>query len=132
MEKLKILIVDDEQDAIEYVKAIVNDIADFEFIEAGDGYEGIDAAKEQIPDVIILDVMMPKMDGFKVFYELRKDATTMHIPVVMLTGVAEKAGIAFFKKDMNDFLGSEPFDYLEKPLDPEKFKQTIKKVFELV
>ena len=132
MEKLKILIVDDEQDAIEYVKAVLESLADFEFIEAVDGLEGIDAAREHKPDLIILDVMMPRMDGFKVFYELRKETVTKHIPVIMLTGVAEKAGITFFKKDMKNFLGSEPFDYIEKPLNPEKFTQSIKKVFELV
>ena len=132
MEKLKVLIVDDEQDSIEFVKAVLDEIAAFDFLEASDGNLGITFAKNHLPDLIILDVMMPKIDGFKVFYELKKDKTTMDIPVIMLTGVAEKAGITFFKKDMKNFLGSEPFEYLEKPLNPDSFTQTIKKVFELV
>lgn len=132
MEKLKVLIVDDEQDAIEYIKAVLDDIASFEYIEAADGLAGIDMARNYEPDLIILDVMMPKMDGFKVFYELRKHKNTKHIQVIMLTGVAEKSGITFFKKDMKNYLGSEPFEYLEKPLNPEQLSNTIKKVFELV
>ena len=132
MEKLKVLIVDDEQDAIEYIKAVLDDIAAFEYIDAADGLAGIDMAQSYDPDLIILDVMMPKMDGFKVFYELRKHKNTKHIPVIMLTGVAEKSGITFFKKDMKNYLGSEPFEYLEKPLNPEQLSNTIKKVFELV
>ena len=132
MEKLKVLIVDDEQDAIEYIKAVLDDIAAFEYIDAADGVAGIDMAQSYDPDLIILDVMMPKMDGFKVFYELRKHKNTKHIPVIMLTGVAEKSGITFFKKDMKNYLGSEPFEYLEKPLNPEQLSNTIKKVFELV
>ena len=132
MEKLKVLIVDDEQDAIEYIKAVLDDIAAFEYIDAADGVAGIDMAQSYDPDLIILDVMMPKMDGFKVFYELRKHKNTKHIPVIMLTGVAEKSGITFFKKDMKNYLGSEPFEYLEKPLNPEQLSNTIKKVFEFV
>lgn len=132
MEKLSILIVDDEPDAIEYGKAVLEEVGNFIFWEAQDGNSALDIARKNLPDLIILDVMMPGIDGFKVFYELRKEEPTKNIPVIMLTGVAEKAGIAFFKKDMKNFLGSEPFEYLEKPLDPEIFKLTIKKVFELV
>ena len=132
MDKLSILIVDDEPDAIEYAKAVLDSISTFQYLEAQDGHTAITMAKEHHPDLIVLDVMMPGIDGFKVFYEIRKDEQTKSIPIIMLTGVAEKSGITFFKKDMKNFLGSEPFEYLEKPLNPERFIQTIKKVFELV
>lgn len=131
MNNLTVLIVDDEQDSIEYVKAVLSEIDTFDFLEALDGLSGIKVAKDEHPDLIILDVMMPKIDGFKVFYELRKDVATVNIPIIMLTGVTEKTGISFFKKDMKNFLGDEPFEYMEKPLNPEKFINTIKKVFEL-
>ena len=124
-----ILVVDDEPDAIEYVDAILAEIGDFKIIPSYDGIDGQNKAKSEKPDLIILDVMMPEKDGFKVFYDLQKDPETKDIPIIMLTGVADKIGIQFFKKDMKDFMGNEPVDYIEKPLDPEKLKETVKKIF---
>ena len=124
-----ILVVDDEPDAIDYVDAILAEIGDFKIIPSYDGIDGQNKAKSEKPDLIILDVMMPEKDGFKVFYDLQKDPETKDIPIIMLTGVADKIGIQFFKKDMKDFMGKEPVDYIEKPLDPEKLKETVKKIF---
>ena len=73
--------------------------------------------------------MMPEMDGFSVFNELRKIEKTKNIPIVMLTGVADKAGIKFFKEDMKNYFGAGPIDYIEKPLDPDRLLSLITKVF---
>ncbi|MBN1408843.1 MAG: response regulator [Calditrichaceae bacterium] len=124
-----ILVVDDEPDAIEYVDAILSEIADFKIIPSYDGIDGQNKAKTELPDLIILDVMMPEKDGFRVFYDLQKDPVTKDIPIIMLTGVADKVGIQFFKKDMKAFMGKEPVDYIEKPLDPERLKESVKKIF---
>ena len=71
-----ILIVDDEPDAIEFVKAVLSDIGEFHIISAKDGKEGINKAVTDKPDLIILDVIMPGMDGFLVFHELRNSKET--------------------------------------------------------
>lgn len=129
--KKSILIVDDEPDAIEFVKAVLSDIGEFNIIAAKDGSEGITKAVSDKPDLIILDVILPGMDGFLVFHELRNINDTKDIPVIMLTGVADKIGIKFIKDDMKNYMGSEPVEYIEKPLDPDKLKKVVRRVFNL-
>lgn len=132
MEALKkVLIVDDEPDSIEYVQAVLSSIGEFHTIHAADGEEGLKKTNENLPDLVILDVMMPGLDGFKVFYELRKNKETKNIPIIMLTGIADKVGIRFFKDDMKKYFGYEPIDYIEKPLVPERLTDAVKKVFNL-
>ena len=113
-----ILVVDDEPDAIEFVKAVLSGIDKLKIISAKEGKEGINKAFAEKPDLIILDVIMPGMDGFLVFHELRSSKETKDIPVIMLTGVADKVGIKFIKEDMKNYTGAEPIEYIEKPLDP--------------
>ena len=129
--KKSILVIDDEPDAIEFVKAVLSNLGKFIIIAAKDGEEGIELVKKHLPDLIILDIMMPGQSGFDVFYSLRNDKLTKDIPVVMLTGVADKAGLRFFKDDMKKYFGSEPVEYIEKPLDPSVLLSTVKKVFKI-
>ena len=89
------------------------------------GDEGIDKATSDKPDLIILDVIMPGTDGFLVFHELRNTPATKDTPIIMLTGVADKIGIKFLKDDMKNYTGSEPVEYIEKPLDPDLLKKTV-------
>ncbi len=124
MERKVILVVDDEKYNLEFISSIVED-ENIEVLTAGDGEEGLLIAKENIPDLIILDVQMPKKDGFTTFMELKQDVKTKNIPVVMLTGIGEKRGIHFSKEEMGDFYGTEPNEYVEKPIDPEKLLQII-------
>jgi len=126
MSKKKILIVDDEPDAVRFVEAVLEELPELELISSEDGEDGLSKAAEIIPDLVILDVMMPGKDGFKVFYELQKNEQTKGIPVIMLTGVADKIGIRFFKEDMSKFMGKAPLDYIEKPLDPERLLKSVK------
>lgn len=126
-----IVVIDDEPDAIEFVKAVLSSIGEFNVIAAKDGEEGIELVKKHLPDLIILDIMMPGQSGFDVFYILRKDKLTENIPVVMLTGVADKAGLRFFKDDMKKFYGFEPVEYIEKPLNPSALIETVKKIFNM-
>jgi len=129
--KKSILVIDDEPDAIEFVKAVLSNLGKFIIIAAKDGEEGIELVKKHLPDLIILDIMMPGQSGFDVFYSLRNDKLTKDIPIVMLTGVADKAGLRFFKDDMKKYFGSEPVEYIEKPLDPSVLLSTVKKVFKI-
>jgi len=128
MNKKKILAVDDEQYNLEFIKSIFED--DYEVITANDGDECLEKARTHMPDIIILDVQMPKKDGFTTFMELKKSQKTKAIPVVMLTGIGEKRGLHFSKEDMGDFYGYQPDDYVEKPIDPKKLYSIISKVIE--
>ncbi len=124
MKKRVILSIDDENDDQEFIKSILED-EDIEVISAYDGIEGLEKAKQLIPDLIILDVQMPKFDGFATFREIKADEKTNEIPVIMLTGIAEKRGFRFTKEEMKEYYGKEPNAYIEKPIDPEKLFKTI-------
>ena len=125
-EKKRVLVVDDETDARDFVKAVLED--DFEILMAANGDEALKVASAKSPDLILLDVQMPGQSGFDVFIALRKEEGLAKIPVIMLTGVREKAGIGFSKKEMGDYFGEEPNAYLEKPIDPGKLSETVKRV----
>ena len=120
----KVLIVDDEADALAFVQAALQD-GGYEFITATDGEEALEKAKAEAPDIAILDVQMPKKDGFHVFAELRENDATKAMPVIMLTAIAERSGIEFGSRDMGEYFGSEPDAYIEKPIDPVKLSETV-------
>lgn len=121
------LVVDDEAVARDFVRAILES-ADWKVIEAPDGDTALKLAKEQKPQLVLLDVQMPGESGFSVFASLREEPATATIPVIMVTGVAEKTGIKFSGKEMGEFIGKEPEAYLEKPVDPETLKSTVASV----
>ena len=128
MKKKTILAVDDERTSLEFIKSILgSDTVDI--ITAKDGKEGFVKAKENQPDLIILDVQMPKQDGFVTFWELRKNDATKNIPVIMLTGIRQTLGARFSKEKVGDLVGEEPDYYVEKPIDPEKLQDIVMKVF---
>jgi len=88
--KKKILIIDDEEDlCVLATHALTLDRNDLEVVSAKDGPSGIRRAQAEQPAVIILDVMMPKMDGFEVCRLLKADPTTRDIPVIMLTASSD-------------------------------------------
>ena len=123
----RILVADDEQECIDFVRETLADTP-YEVLAAMDGEEALKVAREQNPQLIILDIQMPKRDGFEVFGELRADEKLSSVPVIMLTGVAEKTGVGFSGSDMGDYLGSEPEAYIEKPIEPIVLKQTINRL----
>lgn len=101
-----LLIVEDNDDLRRYiVKTFKNT---YQTIEAKDGEEGISLAKEHIPDVIISDIMMPKVDGLQLCDTLKSDASTNHIPIILLTALNEE-------KDMIAGLKNRADDYVVKP-----------------
>lgn len=118
MAKKKILVVDDEQELVAALK-IRLEANDFEVIAAYDGEEALEKAKEK-PDLILLDILMPKMDGYKVLSKLRQAAQTKNIPVIMLTAKGESQSI-FKAHD----LGST--DYIIKPFEQEELLELINK-----
>jgi DNA-binding response OmpR family regulator len=117
--KSKILIVDDEPDVIFFVKKQLESQG-YEIITASDGAAGIQKAREERPDLILLDVVMPQQDGFSVLHELQLEDQTKNIPVVMLTAKAESKAV---------FQGQElgAVDYIIKPFDVQVLLKFIKK-----
>ena len=124
----KVLVVDDESDARAFVRAIMEPDG-WQVTEAFDGVDGLKQAKALKPDLMVLDVQMPRKGGFELFSDLIQDPDMQNIKVIMLTGVAERTGLRFSGKEMGDFLGKEPDAYVEKPIDPDIFKRTVQKVF---
>ena len=90
MAKKRILLVDDEKDLVETVTFRL-EAAGYEVIPAYDGQEALDKARKEKPDLIILDLMLPKMDGYKVCAMLKRDQRYMNIPIIMFTARAQES-----------------------------------------
>ncbi|MEK7376396.1 MAG: response regulator [Candidatus Margulisiibacteriota bacterium] len=115
----KILIIDDEKDVVEILKAILEHEG-YETIEANDGREGIVRTKVELPDLVITDINMPGMDGFKVTAEIRKMPQTFAIPIIMLTSRNSEA-------DHFKGLSLNVYAYLDKPCDLDELREVVKK-----
>lgn len=113
----KVLVVDDDQSAIVFVRTALES-EKYDVIGVNNGLDGLSQAQKELPDLIILDVYMPRQPGFYTLRDLKADPKTKNIPVIMLTGVGKRMGISFSTQDIYDFLGIEPDVYLEKPVDP--------------
>ena len=124
----KVLVVDDEPDAQAFVASVLGD--DYTVTTAGSADDGLAQARADTPDLMILDVQMPGKDGFVLFDELGHDDALKNVPVIMLTGIAEKTGMKFSAEDMNEFIGRSPVAYLEKPIDPDALAKTVAEVLE--
>ena len=117
MHKRKILIVDDEL----YIRQLVNSALsrDYAVLEASDGEEAIDVTRTQKPDLILMDVLMPNLDGYTACYEIKKDQATRAIPVVMLTGIGHE-----LNKKLAQELGAD--GYITKPFNLQDLLDTVK------
>jgi len=120
-----ILVADDEQECIDFVREALADTP-YDVLAARDGEEALSMAREHNPNLIILDVQMPKRDGFSVFAELRRDEAFKNIPVIMLTAISERTGVKLSGEDMGGYLGSEPDAFVDKPIEPIVLKQAVK------
>jgi CheY-like chemotaxis protein len=107
----RVLIIDDEDDIREVAQLSLESIAGWEILTASSGAEGIECAREEQPDAILMDVMMPAMDGPTTFKEMQKFPETASIPVVLLT--AKVQGV-----DQRRFAGLGVAGVLFKPFDP--------------
>jgi len=120
--KTKILIVDDEPDAIELLEFNLKQ-AGFDVVTAQDGAEALRKAKNSAPALIVLDVMLPELDGLEVCKLLRREPTTAALPLIMLTAKA-----AELDRVLGLELGAD--DYVTKPFSPRELILRIKKILE--
>lgn len=110
MDKKKILFVDDETDLVETVKFKL-EANGYEVIPAYDGRQGLEKAKKEKPDLIILDLMLPKMDGHKVCGLLKKDTRFAKIPIIILTAKAQESDEKLSFEVGADAYIAKPFRY---------------------
>ncbi len=116
MEKKKILIVDDESSVRLLVSSMLG--KDYIVIGANDGEEAIDIAHRQEPALILMDIMMPKVDGYNACYVIKNDPTTKKIPVVMLTAVGYE-----LNRKLANRVGAD--GYITKPFTLQELLETI-------
>jgi len=117
---MKILVVDDEPDVVEVVGFRLQKEG-YDVISAHDGPSGLAIALAKQPDLIVLDIMMPGIDGFEVFRRLKADQRTANIPVIMLTAKADSPSVAKGWMEGVD-------NYITKPFDVEDLVKSVKGV----
>src|SRR4030066_373117 len=112
MNKAKILVADDIKQNVKLLRVILT-ASEFDVIEAYDGEEALEKAKSENPDLILLDIMMPKLTGYEVCQQLRANGTTKSIPIVMITALHEMDDrIKGIEAGADDFI-SKPFNKTE-------------------
>ena len=121
----KIVYVEDELEMIDLVKLILSRKG-YDVIGAAGGREGLDIIREVIPDLVLLDLMMPDIEGWDVYQQIRADDATKHIPVIVVTAKAQ---------NIDKVLGlhiAKVNDYISKPFSPQDLVASVEKVLEEV
>jgi CheY-like chemotaxis protein len=116
-----ILLVDDDPVFVEATKTVLE--SKYRVITARDGEEGLENARKEKPDLILLDVIMPAKDGFHVCKQLKQDPKLTNIPVIMLTSFAQHKGETNIP--VSDGLELEAEGYMEKPVSPEALLRQV-------
>ena len=119
--KKRVVCIEDELEMIDLIKLILGRRG-FEFTGAMGGREGMEAIRRIKPDLVLLDLMMPDMDGWEVYQQIKTDEELKHIPVIIVTAKAQSIdrvlGLHIAKVD----------DYITKPFGPQELLQSIEKV----
>lgn len=117
----RVIYIEDEQEMIDLVQLILGRKG-FEVVGAGGGREGLDLVKTLLPDLVLLDLMMPDMDGWDVYQQMKAEEITRRIPVIVITAKAQSIdkvlGLHIAKVD----------DYISKPFSPQELVNSVDKV----
>ena len=124
MERKKILLVDDEIQLADMVKMRL-EANNYDVITASGGIEGLEKAEKDDPDLILLDILMPGMDGYQTLEKLKENSETKSIPVIMLTAKGQA-------DDLTRSVSLGAIDYVVKPFSPVKLLEKIKRALQLV
>ena len=112
-----ILIVEDDQKILKLIRDILQ-VSGYETIEATNGKQGVDMAKDKKPNLILMDIQMPVMDGLEATKILKTDVQTKDIPIIALTAYAMEG-------DKDKVLGAGCDGYITKPLEAKSFRKTV-------
>ncbi len=115
----KVLVVDDNQQNLELLQAYLEDLPELSIVSATDGLEAIQMVAKERPDLVLLDIMMPKMSGFEVCKQIKANPETRHIQVVMVTALSETGDIERATECGTD-------DYLTKPIDRKALVELVR------
>ena len=118
----KILVCDDERHIVRLIQVNLEKQG-YQVVTAFDGKEGLEKIKSEKPNLVVLDVMMPYMDGFEVLKNLRREPSTEHLPVIMLTAKAQD-------KDVFEGYSYGADMYLTKPFNPMELVSFVKRITE--
>ena len=124
MGAIKILMIDDEMMFCKLVKMNIELAGKFEVHIANDGKEGLRTAKKILPNVILLDIVMPKQDGFETLVTLKKDPNTVSIPVIMLSALTDDKSVIRASSLYSEY-------YVTKPISAEKLIEKIESVLNI-
>lgn len=117
----RVVYIEDEEDMIDLVRLILNRRG-FEVIGAYGGREGLDTVRKELPDLVLLDLMMPDLDGWDVFQQMKADRNTQDIPVIVVTAKAQNIdkvlGLHIAKVD----------DYICKPFSPKELTDSVENI----
>lgn len=119
-EKRKVLIVDDDRSLRLLVRATLGD-EEYEILEAATGKEALEIARRELPELLLLDIMMPTIDGLTVCEQLKSDPATTNINVVMLTAVRRPEDI-----ERSKAVGAD--EYFTKPFSPLELLQLVERI----
>ncbi len=121
-ENKHILCIEDEPEMIDLIRLILGRRG-FEVVGAAGGKEGLEKVRQELPDLVLLDLMMPDMDGWEVYQQMKADEKTKDIPVIVITAKAQSIdkvlGLHIAKVD----------DYIAKPFSPQELLSSVDKVF---
>jgi CheY-like chemotaxis protein len=115
----RVLIIEDNSDIRENATELL-ELSGFSVIAASDGQMGVQMAKAELPDIILSDIMMPRLNGYEVFDLLKKHEATKHIPFVFISSSVEK-------KDIAKALANGADGYIKKPFEEKDLIETIHK-----
>jgi len=118
-----VMVVDDDPDILDAITTILS-TQPYSLVTSRDGLECLDKVRAQMPDLMILDLLMPKMDGFAVVRELRGNPKYSAIPILILTSVREDASRRRYELETG--LAMDVQDYVEKPISPQELLDRVK------
>lgn len=127
----KVLVVDDDPDVRLFSITVLEEHG-YTPLEAADGEQGLYIVQKEQPDLVILDVLMPKESGVRLFRQIKTDPKLKPIPVIILSGITQKSFLRS-QKALTEFGGAEvpaPEAYLEKPIEPDDLAAAIAKILQ--
>jgi len=125
----KVLVVDDDPDVRSFSIAVLEENG-YTPIEATNGEEGMALLRKDLPDLVLLDVLMPRESGVRLYRQMKTDSKFKNVPVIILSGITQRSFLRS-QKALTEFGGAaipEPETYLEKPVEPQELAAAIKAV----